>query len=333
MIMKKLNKIKFIFLISIILTLGVYFLPKSFAIQEPDDLIGTIVTTEELLSITPNYYGDYEFFGIKDFGIYLYEKEDLIAEVPSWGDDYPSSWSNHPAENYLRVPNSICGIRKGWGHGTDCNEDILNNYTGYWKIVKYLGMDQYSTIEYALVPAAYEAPTFKLSCNPKSIKKGEQSECELSTKYYSKFKNLNFKIDVLDYEVVDVKPGNNFENLQLVLGVYTVAGKDNMEESGDGIETTIIKFKVTSNDDKEVKNTNNIKVIDLNYSNSFENNSFGVLADTISKDESKAETDTNTVNDTIKNPKTGDKVFLIIALMSISLVIGTIIYKKRVKEY
>lgn len=329
MIMKKLNKIKFIFLILIILSLGVYFLPKSFAIQEPDDLIGTIVTTEELLSIIGDYSGNYEFFGIKDFGIYLYEKEDLIAEVPSWGDSHPSSWSDHPASYYLSVPNSICGIRKGWGQGTDCNEDILNNYTGYWKIAKYLGMDQYSTIEYALVPTTYEEPTFKLSCNPKSIKKGEYSECELSTKYYSKFKNLNFKLDVSDYETIDVKPGSHFENLQLENGVYTVTGKDDMEESEDGIETTIIKFKVTSNNDKEVKITNNIKVVDLNYSNGYENNSFGVLTDTIRKDK----TDTNTVIDKIKNPKTGDKVFIIIALMSISLVIGAIIYKKRVKEY
>ena len=202
---------------------------------------------------------------------------------------------------------------------------VSNDYSEYWKIVYLLGIS--SNFEIFLQPVVYEEPSFSLTCNPKEIKDEECSECTLSTKYFSKFKSLSFKIGHDDYELFDFAEGDSFTDIEVTDDTYKMLGKYDMEESPDGVEKTVAKFKVRSLSGLKNNNMNNIKIEELEYEDDYERNTYNLLTDTVNV--------TIEENEIIEVPNTERKTFLIISsfigLLSLVavLLISTVVKKKN----
>lgn len=307
---KRIISIITVFLIGIIY-IGLSSTPKSYAqIDNIENMIGKVLKEGDVIQSDNMYiaFCKEEFSSYDNWEVYAYLESDRELTIGSSTDF------------------SMCSIDElddlACYHDHSLLWPYIMNVSKYWVITNAF-IDDYGADTIYLAPYEYKEPSFELSCNPNKIVSGEYSICTLNTKYYSKLKNLNFKLDIGNYEISDVELGESFDNLQLENGVYSVSGKDDMEENAEGLETTIIKFKVSSNDDKEITNTDNIKVTNLEYTDIIDNNSVELLTDTVTK-----EVDSNT----IKNPYTGnDYLALIILIISLMGVGFYSYYRKTIK--
>ncbi len=196
----------------------------------------------------------------------------------------------------------------------------------YWKVYA-TNADYYGSLTLFLKPYDYIEPTFNIECNPSQISKGETSKCVLKTNYHSKIESLNFKLDTSLYNISDIKPGEEFENLQANDGVYSLTSKNTLEDSPEGRTVEIISFYVSSNNDN-IASSDNIKVLDLKYVDELVESPTRVLAATVNQKNK------NNIID-LKNPKTKNNFIIVGILLSailLSIIISIIKNKKHIKE-
>ena len=305
---KRLVSIITVFIIGIIYV-GLTLTPKSYAQTDNiENMIGKVVKEGDILG-TENVY------------IALLKKGKNSSD--DW-EDYAYMNSNNEIIFGKSIDLDWCSISELEDNACYNDKSMLWTYildiSKYWKITNAF-IDDYGTEAFYLEPYEYKKPSFELSCNPNKILKGGYSECILSKNYFSKFNNISFKLEVGNYEISNIKLGDSFENLQSDNNIYSVTGKDEMEVNEDGVKTDILKFRVTSLDNLEINDIDNIKIIDLKYSNDVEENSVELLTDTVKKD----------INNTKvgNNPKTSNVLILIFLSIIVILVLGTYLYKRR----
>ena len=240
--MKKINKTCLVFILLLVLSIGVIFLPVGFAIRSPEDLIGNYY--EVGVTQIPGPYEDSNGYLGHNYTKYVFylTEDDIVAD---------DNWTS--ADGSKKI-NAICERRNenrtGVSENNYCEDGVLLQHSKYWKVVRFMGIDNYSLYQYALIPTTYEEPKFELLCNPEKISIGEHSTCSLKATYYSKLKNIDFNLNIKDYEISDIKAGDDFENLKVEDNNYSLTGKNSMEESDKGKETTIITFRITSQTNK-----------------------------------------------------------------------------------
>jgi hypothetical protein len=100
----------------------------------------------------------------------------------------------------------------GLGDATENELEINNDFSEYWKLLTFNTSS--GGVHFYFVPIEYQAPVFKLFCDPSEIKKGEYSDCTFSTKALYNFKGINFELEADDYEIIEVEAGDKFENLE-----------------------------------------------------------------------------------------------------------------------
>ena len=212
-------------------------------------------------------------------------------------------------------------------------EDYRNNESLFWEYIftisKYWKVytneqDFYGTPMFFLKPYNYIEPEYKIECNPTEIAPGETSTCELKVTYHSKIKSLNFKLDTDQYNISDVKSGEDFENLQVNDGLYSISSKNTLEDSEEGRTTTILSFTIKSDSDV-VASSDNIKVLDLEYDDELSESPKKVATATVNQNKKEKADIKNIVN----NPKTRNNIILIILLLT--LIISSIIISSKNK--
>ena len=332
--MKKINKTCLVFILLLVLSIGVIFLPVGFALQSPEDLVGKVYNSSIVEQEMVNLLGKNE----KDdyFSLYFYSSEESLNEDINshgmyWGPEIV---------NYRSGYHKICSVSADYSYlgygGTreSCIENgtnKLSNISNYWKVVKYLERSAYTQYNYALIPYEYKEPTYELSCNPQKISIGEYSTCSLKATYYSKLKNIDFNLNIKDYEISDIKAGDDFENLKVEDNNYSLTGKNSMEESDEGNETTIITFRITSPTNKEVNAKDNIKIKNINYKDQVEEGTKNFVTATVKQEP----TNNDGNSEILKNPNTGDKLLVIVLFIITITILGicTIIYRKKKSRY
>ena len=141
--------------------------------------------------------------------------------------------------------------------------DYVFKISNYWKI--YTTDNTYYGIPFFyLKPYNYIEPEYNIECTPKEVTPGETSKCELKVNYHSKIRSLNFKLDTDQYNISNVEAGEDFEDLQINDGVYSLLSKSTLEDSEEGRTTTILSFTIKSVGNA-VASADNIKVLDLEY--------------------------------------------------------------------
>lgn len=288
-----------LFFVIIILSLSILIVPKSYALPNEDEgLIGKVLEVGKPVDI--DEVAMYFFF---------------------------DNESNVPFSQYSNPRTQLCRSESlDTGEILNPIESCASNLEGKSKRWKIVSIQRWSFAPfYYMIPYEYKEPLYELSCNPEIISQGEYSNCTLKATYYTKLKNIDFNLNINDYEISDVKAGDDFEDLQVEDNKYSLRGKSSMEESSEGKETSIMTFRITSKTNKEVNLENNIKIENINYQDQVEEGSKEIVTATIKQ--KSLNNDNNTK--IFKNPNTGDKVLIIMLLMIFSLGIGTFIYKRK----
>ena len=330
--MKKNNKTCLVFILLLVLSIGVVFLPVGFALQSPEDLVGKIynssIVEQEMVNLLgKNERDDY-------FSLYFYSSEESLNEDINshsmyWGPEYVNNSSGYHMICSVSADYSNGGYGGTRGSCIENGTNKLSNISNYWKVVKYLERSAYTQYNYALIPYEYKEPTYELLCNPEKISIGEYSNCSLKSTYYSKLRSIDFSLSLNDYEISDIKVGDDFENLKVEDYNYSLTGKNSMEESDEGNETTIITFRITPQTDKEVNIEDNIKIKNINYKDQAEEGTKNFVTATV-----KQEPTNNDGNSEIfKNPNTRDKLLVIVLFIITILGICTTIYRKKKSRY
>lgn len=332
--MKRSNKTGLVFILLLVLSVGVVLLPVGFALQSPEDLLGKVYDADFIGEVEPvNVVEDTD--DTSDYyAFYFYKSEaDLnedISRVGYWNsndilnnDRYDSDKNGYHMICSNGVYNSYTGYSNFYNTCKNNEINVLSGISKYWKVIKYIGQDHYYKYNYALVPYEYKEPTYELSCNPEKISKGGYSDCSLKATYYSKLRNIDFNLKINDYEISDIKAGDDFENLKVEDNNYSLTGKKNMEESDEGKETTIITFRITSQTNKEVNINDNIKIENINYTDQVEEGTKDVVTATV-KQEKKLE------NNNLSNPLTSNNIIYI--LISLAILITVISFNTKIKR-
>ena len=205
--------------------------------------------------------------------------------------------------------------------------EYIENYSEYWKI-REIGMENYyRSITYTLVPVSYTEPTFEIVCNPTQLSPGQVSECSLNVLYYSKLSNVIFKLSMDKYDIKDIRTGELFENLNIEEEIYSLTGKDSMEDSDDGVKTTVINFKIQVKDNEEIiDSANNVKVTSLNYQDSVSNHTIEEVSTTVGVNK---DSNNNDNKETIQNPMTRNNFYYVLLVIGIALVSSLTIKKAK----
>ena len=299
--------ISLVFISVIVLCFGLSILPKGYALPSKyEENIGKVIE-----------YGKTVDFTDERVMFFFYENEELAFT------DWYSYFSIHNKWPYFCRTDTI---NPGSVLEVDACASVIDNYPKLWKIVNYrLG----SFVPfYDLVPYVYEKPTYELTCSPEKISRGEYSNCTLKTTYYSKIKNINFKLNTVDYEISDVVSGDDFENLNLENGIYYLTGKDSMEEDGSGRNTTIITFKVNSKTDKVINVSNNVKAQNINYTDVVKSGVVEEISSTV-KQEKKSSKDGKVIK---SNPLTGNGFGYLLIIIFLAIVGMTINKKVKINK-
>ena len=315
----------------------------------------TCITIVQLPSIfaVPTDYSDFE-------GIVLSEDDNLHNQLPTnfcysfrTVDDSLIRPYHDSLSSSDPVPSFIAEIYIYTSYGNNINRGVyINDYNNsypdieiptdyktnpesfwnyifsiskYWKIYT-TETSFYDTPLLYLKPYDYIEPTFNIECNPSQITPGETSRCVLKANYHSKIKSLNFKLDTDLYNISNINAGEEFENLQVNDGVYSLTSKSSLEDSSEGRTVDIISFNVSSNKDTIVS-SDNIKVLNLKYVDELVESPTKALAATVNQ------TKKNNILD-LKNPKTKNNFIIVSILLSVillSIVISIIRNKKTSK--
>ena len=115
--------------------------------------------------------------------------------------------------------------------------------------------------------------------------------------------------------MTEIKPGESFEKVELDEDTYTATAKDDMEESEEGLDTVVAKFKIKATKKEKNENLDNIQINELSYENEFETIEYEALTDTVNKPETKE------VVEPEENPYTGSSLYLVSLLILISIVL------------
>ena len=208
------------------------------------------------------------------------------------------------------------------------NEESFWNYiftiSKYWKIEEML-INTYNVRMLKLLPYEYIEPEYKIECNPTEIAPGETSQCELKVNYHSRIKSLNFKLDTDQYNINNVEAGEEFEDLQVSDGVYSLSSKSSLEDSEEGRTTTILSFIIKS-EGNTVASADNIKVVDLEYHDELSESPKITASATVTQNKQE-KTD---IKNIINNPKTRNNILVIILLLTI--IISSVLISNRNKE-
>ena len=201
--------------------------------------------------------------------------------------------------------------------------DYIFTFSKYWKIYS---TDQtfYGQPLLYLKPYNYIEPEYKIECNPTEITPGETSHCELKVNYQSKIRNINFKLDTDQYSISNVEAGEDFEDLQVSNGVYSLKSKSTLENSEEGRTITILGFTIKSDGDT-VASADNIKVLDLEYEDELSESPKKTLSATVTQ-KKQEKTD---IKNIINNPKTKNNIIVITLLLTI--IISSIIISSKSK--
>lgn len=331
--MKKMNKTGLVFILLLVLSIGVIFLPVGFALQSPEDLVGKVYDASFIGEVEPvnviednNNASDY-------YAFFFYNSEtDLYEDINKgyWDSNDILIWDhnsyNKNGYHMICSNGAFYGYTGYTGSSNTCKNNetnILSGISKYWRIIKYLGQDGYTKHNYALIPYEYKEPTYELSCNPEKISIGGYSDCALKATYYSKLRSIDFNLYINDYDISDIKAGNEFEILKVEDNNYSLMGKSSMEESDEGKETTIITFRITSQTNKEVNINDNIKIDNINYKDQVEEGTKEVVTATV-KQEKKLE------NNNLSNPLTSNNIIYI--LISLAILITVISFNTKIKS-
>ena len=210
-------------------------------------------------------------------------------------------------------------IPQDYRHNLEKFWEYIFTISEYWKVYTAVG-DYYDRTLVLLKPYNYIEPEYKIECNPKQITPGETSKCTLKANYHSKIKSINFKLDIADYTISDIKAGEDFDNLKIEDNIYSLISKDTLEDSEEGKEIDIITFNIKSNSEKII-GENNIKVLDIKYEDGLAESTTKTISETVNQEKID-------IKELITNPKTRNNLIIIILLFSL-ITISIIINKKR----
>ena len=237
----------------------------------------------------------------------------FIAEIVTfnkYGNTLKGAYINSTSNPYpnIEIPADYATNRQSfWNY--------IFSISKYWKIYTS-ETDYYGSPTLFLKPYDYKEPTFELICNPNRINPGETSTCELKVNYYSKINNLNFKLDTSYYEISNIEVGKDFDNLEINNGTYSLDSKNILDNSEEGKTTTIISFKIKSNQN-DIIESNNIKIQELTYSDELSESPAKTLAATVNQSKN------NNILD-LKNPKTKNNLIIVGILLSVIVISITV---------
>jgi len=306
------NRILIIFTTILILAITIYInkAPSIYALPtDYSDLKGMVISsTDSNYAQLENYNVEFDF--ISEDGRL---EPSFGTPRDAYGAIYPSAYSGSSNSYYCN--NATCtNSEEYWNY--------IFSISNYWKIYDN-GTMVYGVPILFLKPYNYIEPSFEFSCEPKNIMVGETSTCVLKANYHSKINGINFKLNTSDYEIITTEVGNDFENLEINDGIYSLSSKNTLEDSENGKSTTIISFMIKSNKNN-ITDTDNIKIKDLNYSDELSESPTKALAATVNQSKK------NNIID-LKNPKTKNNFIIVSILLSVillSIVISVIRNKK-----
>ena len=302
----------------------------------------------------PTEYSDFEGIVIsKDDNLYNKLPENILFSFRGEEDDlsYPNvdpniicpKGSGSYGSGVVLVADYISG-KKMWindcSNGPDTDvpipraDDYRNNpsvfwdyiftFSKYWKVYSTEQTFYGQPILY-LKPYNYIEPEYKIECNPTEIAPGETSQCELKVNYHSRIKSLNFKLDTDQYNISNVEAGEEFEDLQVSDGVYSLSSKSSLEDSEEGKTTTILSFVIKA-EGNTISSADNIKVVDLEYHDELSESPKITASATVTQNKQE-KTD---IKNIINNPKTRNNILVIILLLTI--IISSVLISNKNKE-
>lgn len=185
---------------------------------------------------------------------------------------------------------------------------VDNNYSKYWQLVEVSPYSSDSILIYKLVPYEYKEPEFSLSCNPVEVKPGESSVCSLNVTYYNNLENIDFGLSISDFDIYNININDSFKDVSDSDGVYSLSPLDELVESEEGTEISLITFEVKSEEEKGINLEDNIRVVNLGYSDNYSESDDGEVVEVTSTVKQVTPSD-----DMVgENPKTGDTLYLVL---------------------
>lgn len=215
------------------------------------------------------------------------------------------------------------------------DESICENYmtiSRYWKVIDY-AEDLYGVSFTYFAPYKYEKPSFEILCDPEELNPGETSTCFLNIISLPELYSISFKLDTDKYDIIDIIPGEKFENLTELDGKYSLTKKEDTfhySDTNSNAETnTLITFTLKNNNNVAISSPNNVKALDIEYVDAVGNSSSDEIATTVKQN---PKNNSNNKTSLLKNPLTNTiaiDVLLILGIIGIGSLIILKVKKKR----
>lgn len=196
---------------------------------------------------------------------------------------------------------------------------IEDNYSEYWQLDSIEHYNSNTAAAFVFIPFEYKKPSYTLTCTPDKVNYGEASVCSLNVKYYNKLEKIDFELSANEFNISNIKINESFENLSENTEKYSLSPKNELEETEEGIETTLITFEVRGIENKRINIEENIKGVNLKYSDQYDKNN--EENEVIFKVEQHTPSDETN----IENPKTGNTKTLFMDIIS-AIVFGAGIF-------
>lgn len=211
---------------------------------------------------------------------------------------------------------------------------VSNDYSEYWIIDRIINGSGLSIV---FKPYTYVEPTITITCDPNKVEPNEPSICTVKVKYTTKIRNIKFSLDTGEYEISNVTPGDFFEDLKLDDNMYSLNTKSLIND-GEEVEVTVVTFKISSKEEKDIDVENNIKIQNITVTDSVGSKNTNELTATVKQESNKeiiptkSDDEINEGKDLPKeNPKTGNDSYLIlyaILVVSVSISAFILVFQK-----
>ena len=169
------------------------------------------------------------------------------------------------------------------------------------------------------VPIDYKKPEFNLSCTPDNVKINENATCTIKAKILTKLNNIQFSIKAEGFKIKNIKPGDFFKDLKLENNNYSLKSKSTFSKLTELTEMTLVTFKISSSELKNIDIENNIKILNILYEDDVTKKTIGEISSTVKQ--------LNVIGpngELLQNPNTGETSYILLYAVLIITIITSI---------